>query len=334
MRESAGWDPPIGRGILRPLIPLAQAISKQDQRRLGQRVTGRMAVATNLHRRRCVAFRRRVYEDCFEELLEANGGVANRIEMKDGFAIDTSRSLPHLEPLLAAGEQMIAEYGGVEHYMDKPFLQDISPKDAIVDHPVLLDFVTSSEVIAAAAPTFGFVPALPGTIPHGVRLMESSTKFDPQAEGPWRESQLAHCDYHSLPTVYVIVAIRDIGPDDGPLHFLGKAATRRVVEALGYGSRGTPYRLLDETLFSLVDPGEMTRFVAPAGTVLFIESSACMHFGSRNPQNNRYQFQYSLTSPLRRDLYEVWREQRRFPISCEDSDLRRLVLDRKLLGLQ
>jgi hypothetical protein len=59
-----------------------------------------------------------------------------------------------------------------------------------------------------------------------------------------------------------------------------------------------------------------------------------MHFGSRNPANNRYQFQYSLTSPLRRDFYEVWREQRRFPISPEDSDLRRLVLDRKLLSLQ
>jgi hypothetical protein len=228
---------------------------------------------------------------------------------------------------------MIAEYGGREHYMDKPFLQDISPRDAIADHPVLLDFVASPEVIAAAAPTFGYVPTLPGTIPHGVRLMESSTRFDPQAEGPWRESQLYHCDYHSHPTVYVIVAIRDIGPDDGPLHFLGKAATRRVVEALGYGSRSTPYRLPDDMVNSLVDPSEVNRFVAPAGTALFIESSACMHFGSRMPQNDRYQFQYSLTSPLRRDFYEVWREQRRFPIAAEDSDLRRLVLDRKLRSL-
>lgn len=62
-------------------------------------------------------------------------------------------------------------------------------------HPSVLHFVTSSEVVAAATPTFGYVPSLPGTIPEGVRLMESSTEFDPQPDGPWRESQLYHADY-------------------------------------------------------------------------------------------------------------------------------------------
>jgi hypothetical protein len=64
-------------------------------------------------------------------------------------------------------------------------------------------------------------------------------------------------DYHSSPTVYVIVAVRDIDPDDGPLHFLGKAASRRVAQAVGYGRRGVPYRLTDEVVYQRVDPAEL-----------------------------------------------------------------------------
>jgi hypothetical protein len=170
-------------------------------------------------------------------------------------------------------------------------------------------------------------------LPRGVRLMESSAKFDPDADGPWRESQLYHLDYHSSPTVYVIVALRDIGPDDGPLHFLGKSASRRVVEALDYGARGVPYRLTDADVYAIVDESEVHRFSVPAGTVLFIESSACFHFGSRRPAKPRFQMQFGFTSPVRNDFLELWRPQRVFPVGPADSDLRKLVLDRSLLSL-
>jgi hypothetical protein len=124
----------------------------------------------------------------------------------------------------------------------------------------------------------------------------------------------------------VIVAVRDIDPDDGPLHFLGKAASRRVADAVGYGRRGVPYRLSDAVVHRHVDPSEVHRFAAKAGTVLLIESSACMHFGSRRPAKPRYQFQYSYTSPQRNDFMELWRARRVYPVRPGDSELRRLVL--------
>jgi hypothetical protein len=161
--------------------------------------------------------------------------------------------------------------------------------------------------------------------------MESSTEFDPEPD-VWRESQLFHLDYHSSPTVYVIVALRDIGPDDGPLHFLGRAASRRVAEALGYGSRGVPYRLTDDQVCPLVEPDEVHTFTAPAGTVLFVESSACFHFGSRRPANPRYQLQYSFLSPVRNDFLELWRPRRVYPLRESDPLLRRMVLDPFLAG--
>jgi hypothetical protein len=334
--EDAKLDDPVvlqqpPGGGRRALVPLAQALQKDDQRRLGQRRTGALARAFNRRGERYVRFRRRLYEERFEELLADAGGVAGeRIVMRDGFAIDRSGTLPHLDALVAAGEQIIAERAGRQWELEKPFLQDISPERALDDHPALLDFIASPAAVAAYAPTFGHIPALSGTLPGGVRLMESSTAFDPDAAGPWRSSQLYHLDYHATPTVYVIVAVRDIDPDDGPMTFVGKAASRRVADALDYGRRGVPYRLTDEIVDDLVEPDEVHVFAEPAGTVLFIESNACLHLGSRRPATPRYQWQYGLTAPVRNDLVTLWRPQRVFPVRAQDPLLRRLVLDRTM----
>jgi hypothetical protein len=315
------WNQP-GWLRRRVLAPVGAAIQVDDARRLGLHRTGAMARAFNRRDRRHVAERRRIYEERFDALMDGT----SRIAMEDGFAIDDSRTRPHLDALLAAGEDLIERFAGWRYEFTKPYLQDISPESAMDTHPALLDFVTTPEVVATVAPSFGYVPLLPGTIPEGVRLMESRTDFDTQADGPWRGSQLYHLDYHSTPTVYVIVAVRDIDPDDGPLHFLGRAASQRVADALGYGRRGVPYRLTDEVVYEHVDPGEVHRFAVKAGTVLFIESSACMHFGSRRPAKPRYQFQYSFTSPVRNDFMELWRPRRVYPARPNDSELRRLVL--------
>jgi hypothetical protein len=316
------------------LRPLGKALQKGDMRRLGLCRTSAAGRWFNRRGERFIEFRQRIYEEGFDELLAENGGPPTvEIRLNDGFAIDDSRSMPYLDAVLDAGAELIEEYGGQKWELEKAFLQNINPENAINRYPSLLDFATSSDVLAAVGPCFGYVPVLSGVIPRGVRLMESSTKFDPHADGPWRESQLYHLDYHSSPTVYVIIALRDIGPDDGPLHFLDKAASRRLIEAIDYGARGVPYRLADEDVYSVVDESEVHCFSVPAGTVLFIESSACFHFGSRRPAKPRYQMQYAFLSPVRNDFLELWRPQRIYPTDASDSKLRRLVLDRSLLEL-
>ena len=53
----------------------------------------------------------------------------------------------------------------------------------------------------------------------------------------------------------------------------------------------------------------MQRFVAPAGTVMFLDSGRCSHFGSRKPANPRYQLQYAYVSPIRNDFSDLIRPQ-------------------------
>ncbi len=251
--------------------------------------------------------------------------------MEDGWARDESRSLPHLSEVLDEMNAVIEERG-LRPWKDwgKPFLKDILPERWWEHHGSILDFASSPEVLEPMARHAGLVPHLSGSVPPGARLMESSTKYDPQPDGPWRASQLWHIDYHAYPLIYVIVALRDIGPDDGPLTFLGQAASDRVAAALNYRSRATPYRIPDEVVDAHVEPDEVQRFVAPAGTVLFLDSSRCFHFGSRRPANPRYQLQYAYVTPIRNDFSDLIRPQVDFPVRSDDPMSRRLALDREL----
>jgi hypothetical protein len=310
---------------------VARELERNHMRVLGISRTGRIGRWYNgLAYSPAVSYRRAQYEDRFGELLRENGGGrANRIEMHDGLALDESHLLPHLDRVLSEGAAIVEERGGHQWNPERPYLQDIQGEDAVERYPSLLDFATASEVVGPVARHFGYVPQLSHSrLPLGVRVMESSTKFDPQPAGPWRASQLWHRDYHSSPTFYVIVLLRETGPENGPLHYLPKSTSDRVAAELRYGSRGAPYRVTDEVMYSLVDRAEVRTLCGPPGTVLFIDSSQCFHFGSRNPATPRYQVQYAYVSPIRNDFGDILRPQRGFPIRGGDSELRGLVLDR------
>lgn len=318
-----------------PLRIAAIYAEQNDMRALGIDRTTRLARARN--RRRWEPKLRGRRDDAERHLAElrAEREAAARpdrgIRMEDGWARDDSRSLPHLTELIGEMNEVIEERG-LRPWPDhgKPFLKDILPERSWESYPTILDFASNPEVLETLGHGAGFVPSLSGSVPPGFRLMESSTEHDPAADGPWRASQLWHLDYHAYPLIYVIVAIRDIGPDDGPLHFVGKRASLRAAEELGYRSRRAPYRVTDEAMSTLVDDSEIHRFVAPAGTVLYVESSSCFHYGSRRPADPRYQLQYAYLSPLRNDFSEMIRPQIEYPVAPDAPLSRRLALDREL----
>jgi hypothetical protein len=323
---------------LNPIAAPARLLRRNDMSLLGVNRTARIGRASNPRRfRESLAGRRRKLEDHLVELRrERQASGRNRLEvmeLTDGWARDDSHSLPGLAAVVEEMSAVIEERGGREwDFHGKPFLFDILPERAWDAYASILDFVSTPDVLEPVARHCGFVPCLSTDTPPGVRLMESTTRFDPQAEGPWRSSQLWHTDYHAFPTIYVIVAIREIGPDDGALHFIGEAASRRVAEELRYQSRGSPYRVTDEAFAELVDPSEWIAFTAEPGGVMFLDSSRCFHFGSRNPRRPRYQLQYAYVSPVRNDFGDLVRPQARYPVDPSAPLSRRLALDRGFGG--
>jgi hypothetical protein len=68
--------------------------------------------------------------------------------------------------------------------------------------------------------------------------------------------------------------------------------------------------------------------VYPRGTVLFVDTSRCFHYGARDGEVPRFQIMYGLTSVCRADFSETYMPRASYPVRPGDSRLRRLVLDR------
>jgi hypothetical protein len=318
--------------ITKPVVrPLAYLLEKDDMKLLGLNATMRWANRYNrLSFGSNQKMRQRLWREQFDALLKENGTPQHEpIIMNDGWAIDRSQTLPHLKQLLEDSNEIIEKRGGQEaEDFGKPFLRSIMTGDDLNQFPSVLDFAASSQMVATVAKECGFIPVLGNSMPPGVRLMESNKKLDPQPNGPWRSSQLWHLDYHSSPTIYVIVALRDITPDMGPLVFLSRSDSEKVATALNYRSKGAAYRVTDEAMNAVLGDCQLHQFAAPAGSVLFLDSNRCFHYGSRCPATPRYHMQYAYLSPCRTDFGDISRKQIVYKTGENDSRLRRLVLQR------
>jgi hypothetical protein len=317
----------------RRLRPLARRLDADKMALLGIRNTMRIAKRYNrLLYGSYQRYREHAWRDRFEELAAGAGGSGKPpIRIEDGYALDTSGSLPHLDALLEAADEAIAERGGISDVDDRyrAFFRNIIE---IEDHrrwPAFLDFAGSPELIATIADYLGFVPALSKSLPTGVRVVESGQHLDALAHLPPRDSQVFHIDPYDHPMIYVIVLIRDCTSRMGPFTFLPASVSQAASRELDYWSRGRPYRLSDEEIYSVVDESETIRLTYPRGTVLFVDTSRCFHYGARNGEQPRYQAMYGFTSVCRSDFSETYMPSFDYPLSDEDDELRRLVLDRR-----
>ncbi len=255
--------------------------------------------------------------------------------MRDGWHIDTSMSLPHLERVLEDSEKIIHDRSGRRHASApyRSWFQDMWTAELVQEFPSFLDFATSSDILAVVSRYLETIPLLSTTIPAGIRLVESNSEFDPEPDKP-KDSQLYHIDYFSVPNVYVLVLVRDTTLEQGPWHFLPKSVSQRVKSELGYWGWGKDYRISDERVYSVADSdNDVIRFAYPRGSVLFIESSGCMHYGSRNMVRPRFQVMYAYTGPFRTDFSEEIRDPVVYPVRPADSRIRRLVLDKACLSI-
>ena len=127
---------------------------------------------------------------------------------------------------------------------------------------------------------------------------------------------------------YVIVLLQDQTIEHGPFTFLPGPQSEKVRKATDYWEKGHSYRLRDEDVYAAVDPKHRIEMTYPKGTVLFIDPSRCMHYGARNGKVPRYQLMFALTSVCRKDFSDGHGPTYRFPLHSDDSQLRRMILDR------
>jgi hypothetical protein len=314
--------------------PFAKRLHANHMSRLGIGKTMRLAHAYNrLKFKRQDAWRKELYRTRLDSLLDENGQSSRpALELKDGWVIDTSMTLPHLDRILEDSDKIIAERAGECRSTKgayRSYFQDVWTPQDLEKYPSFLDFATSSELLATVSHYLKSIPALSTTLPSGIRFVESNAAFDDRPDQP-KDSQLYHIDYYSLPNVYVLVLLRDTTPEHGPWTFLPRGVSQKARVALNYWTRERGYRVTDEDMYSVVDRKEAIEFCYPLGTVLFIESSGCFHYGSRNSVKPRFQLMLGYTGACRTDFSELLMPPKVYPIRESDSLLRKLVLKKEL----
>lgn len=270
------------------------------------------------------------YQNHRDELFQENdpqfSGEPRNI-IKDGWAIDRSGAFPCLDETLAEADRLIEDRGGVDRrgtpLAQQDFLFHLNDVGDLAQYPGLLQFPTCSEVLATVSQYMGLIPVLSLTRPKGVRVFESTDRFN--TNPAFTSSQLFHRDIHDEPLVYAIVLVCDITAENGPWCFLPASVSEEASAALNYQARGAEYRVTDERMYEIVDPAARIDFTGKRGDVLFLDSSRCFHYGSRHAKSTGYRLMYAFTTHCRADFTRML-FRHKYPIRPEDSQLRKMVL--------
>ncbi len=159
--------------------------------------------------------------------------------------------------------------------VSKPFLVPVTrSSEELMACPEIRDFVLSPELLAVVARYFGTVPVLSNlhlfwTPPNNT--MEKSQKY--------------HFDTEDYRQLKLFINVFDVDAAAGPLTLLPADASQAVSRRTGYVG-GRRSRMEDEQV-SRVAPGNAVQALAPAGGGILIDTSRCLHFGSRGNRRER-----------------------------------------------
>jgi hypothetical protein len=136
-----------------------------------------------------------------------------------------------------------------------------------LDSP-MLRLALRPDVIAAVSSYLGMVPVI-----AYLQVFYSEANSDEA-----RSSQLFHCDADATTQVKIFVLCSEVTRANGPLTLLGAETSRNVRGRLGYHFGG---KIKDKRLAGIIDESDHVPIVGPPGTVCFVDTTQCFHFGSR-----------------------------------------------------
>ena len=156
------------------------------------------------------------------------------------------------------------------------FLRNLLNDFDLQENPVLVDFALSAPVLGMATRYLGAVPYL-----CRVDLVYSLPR--PNTDNV--ASQLFHVDPEGLTQVKFFIHAYDVGEPEGPFTFIPADETERIIAAVRALRRrqGKPHsgRYLDEEIEAVGGTQSIVRLQGPTGDGVAIDTSRCLHMGSR-----------------------------------------------------
>ena len=151
------------------------------------------------------------------------------------------------------------------------FLVQLAGNEDVLSIEAARNFALSDELLALTSHYFGEVPL----------LSRIDFWWSPPNDSK-AESQLYHYDGEDKSQLKVILCVNDVDADTGPFTFVDAEGSAKVA-----GTKRHSARLDDEAVEAIAGPEAVTALTGPSGTVGAVDTSRCLHYGSRGNSKAR-----------------------------------------------
>ena len=193
------------------------------------------------------------------------------IRPDDGFLVLPPGTFDEVDAVVADARDALARFdaaappGGKNR---KRFLVNVLDRDSLTLESAVVRLALREDVLAAVCRYLGIVPFL-----STISFFHSDT-----VQGDLTSSQLHHCDGDDVTQIKVFVYCSEVDAHSGPLTVLSAADSARVRRRTGYEYR---QRLTDAQVQDALGAPADRPILGPSGTVAFVDTSRCFHYGSR-----------------------------------------------------
>lgn len=197
--------------------------------------------------------------------------AAVTIPRQDGYALPPPGSFADVPAIVEAACEVMERVDLQEKKAkaNKAFLVKLVKMDSLDLESPLLRFALRRDIVASAAQYLGMVPIL-----QYANVLYSSHAADEPAK-----SQLYHCDSDEAEQMKVFILCEEVTPEKGPLTFVPASQSQVIRDRVQYQYKT---RLSDEAVREASN-GELCEIAltGPPGTTAFLDTSRCLHYGSR-----------------------------------------------------
>jgi hypothetical protein len=208
---------------------------------------------------------------------------STKLDRRDGYAILPPGSVANTDEIIALSLSLFEEKQrqleaatGSSQSKKWAFLRSILTNQDLSRNPQLVDFALSD-------PLLSLVTNYLGTIPHlnRIDLLYSVNHGGEEAIS----SQIYHLDPEGTRQAKLFMNLREVGPDEGPFTFIPAAETARIVNAIKKrrlaDTELAAGRYSDEELEAVGGLDQAISVDGPKGSAALVDTSRCLHFGSR-----------------------------------------------------
>jgi hypothetical protein len=210
------------------------------------------------------------------------------MDPENGYRLFSKEDLPGVADAASVADRFFEEKKGEPQAPDsKPFFANICDEKALLRHPDLVTFARSQPVVEIAT---NYLKTIPKLSAFGVFYSPPNDTLE--------KSQMWHIDDEDFCQVKCFINVHDVGPDNGPFTFIPAAKSDEIRRKLGHSWRGK--RLEDAEIMSLCKEDDIIAVTGAPGSGAFVDTSRCLHFGSRARGGHRLvmMFQYTRVPDL------------------------------------